>query len=122
MSEVGSGKARSLMLVLDEWMPGLWASERQKEVMNMVDDDGQVIGREENESDEESRLREVGSGSGVERPVLDQLRSIVAEGEVDAVLVRDLNWLNSDPSGSAGFLRHCAAYGVELWVSNGTEG
>ena len=50
MSEVGSGKARELRLVLDEWMPGLWASELKeimnKEVMNMVDDDGQVIGRE----------------------------------------------------------------------------
>ena len=77
----------------------------------------------ENESDEESRLREVGSGSGVERPVLDQLRSIVAEGEVDAVIGQGSEIrLNSDPSGSAGFLRHCAAYGVELWVSNGTEG
>lgn len=82
----------------------------------MVDDDGQFFGRNENESHEDE------SSSGVQRPVLDQLRSIVAEGGVDAVIVRDLKRLNSDPSGVAGFLRHCAAHGVELWVSNGTEG
>ena len=48
------------------------------------------------EVDGEHRLREVGSTGAAYRPVVDQLRSIVASGEVDAVFIESSDRLYRD--------------------------
>ena len=72
--------------------------------------------------DERHRLREVGSGLDVPRPVMDLLWSIVANEEADAIFVEDLDRLYRDLVKLLSFCRHCVRHDVELWVSGVENG
>ena len=72
-------------------------------------------------ADSVAKLREVGSSSAGERPVVDRLTAMVGRDEVDLVIVESEFRLYRDPWAMCGFVSYCVAHGVELWFS-GKEG
>lgn len=72
--------------------------------------------------DEKRKLREVASGLDVQRPEMERLRRIVANGESDAILVHDADRLYRDSVKLLSLCQHCLRRNVGLWfgpVENG---
>lgn len=72
--------------------------------------------------DEKHRLWEVGSGLDVPRPVMDRLWSLVANEEVDAVFVQDMDRLYRDPVKLLAFCEHCEKHNVGLRIDQFEHG
>ena len=72
-------------------------------------------------ADSVPKLREVGSSSADERPVVDRLTAMVAGHEAGLLFIESEFRLYRDPYAMFRFAAYCEAHGVEIWCS-GKEG